>query len=102
MDAFASIGKNTYSIIGVNRVRWNDQLVLYTPAFGKKTNTKGIGTEVIVKGLELPIKGNNLYEGIVDQVLKDVESVEIPDDRVVLSGQGLAAEFLIPLKEETK
>ena len=102
MDAFASIGKNTYSIIGVNRVRWNDQLVLYTPAFGKKTNTKGIGTEVIVKGLELPIKGNNLYEGIVDQVLKDVESVEIPDDRVVLSGQGLAAEFLNTLKEGDK
>lgn len=102
MDAFASIGKNTYSIIGVNRVRWNNQLILYTPAFGKKTNTKGKGTEVIVKGLELPIKGNNLYEGIVDQVLKDVESAEIPDDRVVLSGQGLAAEFLNTLKEGDK
>lgn len=102
MDAFATIGKNTYPIIGVNRVRWNDQLVLYTPAFGKRTNTKGIGTEVIVKGLELPIRGNKLYEGIVEQVLKDVESAEVPNDGVILSGQGLAAEFLNTLKEGDK
>lgn len=100
MDAFAQIGKKKYEIAGVNRVRWDNQLILYTPAFSKSTNTKGIGTEVIIKGLELPIESNKHYKGIVEQILKDVDSTEIPEDRVVLSGQGTAADFLNTLEED--
>ncbi len=99
MNGFVQIKKKKYDISGVNRVRWDNQLILYTPAFSKPTNTKGEGTEVIVKGLELPIKGNEHYTGIVEEIYKDVESIQIPEDRVVLSGQGAAAEFLNRLKE---
>ncbi len=99
MNGFVQIRKKKYDITGVNRVRWDNQLVLYTHAFSKPTNTKGEGTEVVIKGLELPIEGNKTYTGTVEQIFKDIESVQIPEDRVVLSGQGAAAEFLNVLKE---
>jgi len=100
MNAFATIGKKKYEIKGVNRVRWDNQLILYTPSFSKPTNTKGNGTEVIIKGLELPIKSNMKYKGVVEKIYRDVENIEIPEDRIVLSGQGAAAEFLNELKED--
>lgn len=99
MSGFAQIRKRKYEISGVNRVRWDNQLILYTHAFSKPTNTKGEGTEVIIKGLELPIIGNKSYTGTVEEIVKDVESIHIPEGRVVLSGQGTAAEFLKALKE---
>lgn len=94
MNAMAQIGDTNYPIAGVNGIRWDNQLILYTPFFGEHTNTNGMGTEVIIKGLELPIKGNNTYKGVVSQVLKEDSAAEIPKDGVVLSGHGLAAGFL--------
>lgn len=102
MNGFVQIRKKKYEISGVNRVRWDNQLILYTHSFSKPTNTKGEGTEVIIKDLELPIVGNRSYTGIVEEVIKDIESVQIPEDKIVLSGQGAAAEFLNVLKEGDK
>ncbi len=99
MDAYAKIGRKKYDIAGVNRVRWDNQLILYTPAFSKPTNTKGTGTEIVIKGIELPVEANKQYTGIVEQIYNDVESIEIPEDGVVLSGQGAASEFLNNLRE---
>jgi len=99
MNAFVYINDITYPIAGVNRVRWDNQLILYTPAFAGLTNTKGIGTEVIVKGIELPIKANQTYTGHVHAIAKEVKNTEIPEDGVVLSGSGEAAELLNGLKE---
>lgn len=99
MDAFAYIKDKTYPIVGVNRVRWDNQLILYTPAFASLTNTMGSGTEVVVKGIDLPIKANETYTGYVHTIAKEVRNSEIPEDGVVLSGHGKAAEFLNQLKE---
>ena len=99
MEASAQIKDASYPIVGVNRVRWNDQLILYTPSFASYTNTKGNGTEVVVKGIELPINGNKEYKGVVHAIYKDVKDAKIPEDGVVLSGQGKAAEFLNSLNE---
>lgn len=99
MEASAQIKDKSYPIIGVNRVRWDNQLILYTPAFAGFTNTKGSGTEVVLKGIEFPIRGNTTYTGYVHTVLKEVKNAEIPQDGVVLSGHGKAAEFLNKLKE---
>lgn len=99
MNAFAYIKDKTYPIVGINRVRWDNQLILYTPAFASLTNTMGNGTEVIVKGIELPIKANGTYTGYVYAIAKDVRNTEIPEDGVVLSGSGTAAEFLNQLNE---
>lgn len=99
MEASVQIKDKSYPIVGVNRVRWDNQLILYTPAFANVTNTKGNGTEVVVKGLDLPIQGNKTYTGVVHTILKDVKDAQIPEDGVILSGQGSAAEFLNSLKE---
>lgn len=99
MEGSAQFKDISYSIAGVNRVRWDNQLILYTPAFAGLTNTKGNGTEVVVKGIELPIKGNQEYKGYVHTIYKDVKDAQIPEDGIVLSGQGMAAEFLNSLKE---
>ncbi|MGI6235875.1 MAG: phosphodiester glycosidase family protein [Christensenellales bacterium] len=98
MDSKAQIGKKVYPIAGINSQRWTDYLILFTPAIGSSTNTNGMGIEIVVKELELPILVNGTYKGVVTQVLKETEAAEIPEDGVVLSGHGLAARFLDSLE----
>lgn len=94
MNASARIGNETYPISAVNGSRGENQLILYTPSFGNTTNTNKMGVEVVVKGLEMPVKANSEYKGIISSVLFETDAAEIPEDGVVLSGHGLAAKFL--------
>lgn len=79
-------------IDGVNRLRWVDQAMLYTPAFGKTTLNTAAGTDIVIRGVELPLKGNRVYSGIIEKIVPDSKNTEIPADGVVISLQGKALE----------
>jgi hypothetical protein len=83
----------------VNRLRWVDQAMVYTPAFGKTTQNTTIGTDLVIKGVELPLTGNKQYNGIIEKIVPDSKITEIPVDRVVLSFSGKAAEAVSGAKE---
>jgi len=82
-------------INSVNRLRWGDQAVLYTPAFGKTTQNTVNGTDIILRGVELPIKANKVYTGIIDRIAPDSKDTEIPADGVVISLNGKALKEFI-------
>ena len=84
---------SVYPIASVNRPKWSNQIVLYTPAYGKTTATTGLGTEVVVTGLTLPIKANELYKGKISRIVVRGKDTEIPANGVVLSASGLASQF---------
>ncbi|GEA16913.1 phosphodiester glycosidase family protein [Moorella sp. E306M] len=84
----------TYPIAHVNRERGADMLVLYTPAFAARTGTNDYGTEIILKGVDLPVKAGRTYTGTVAVRIDAKGNNSIPPDGVVLSGHGKAQEFL--------
>jgi len=85
---------STFPITGVNQERGPQDLILYTPRFHLATRTSGPGVQVVVGGLELPIRPNRGYLGQIQAVVQGEADVVIPEDGVVLSGSGKAAEFL--------
>lgn len=91
-----TVGETVYAhkADSVNRRRLTDNLVVYTPSFGPTTNTNNLGTELIVTGLETPIKPNTQYIGTVAEKRIGVGNSAIPADGVVISGHGSAANFL--------
>ena len=68
-------GGRQVEVSGLNRVREADDLVVYTPEWGRSTITDEDGAEVVVAG------------GVVQQV-SATGSTRIPDDGFVLSGSG--------------
>ena len=82
------------TINAVNKLRWNNNLVVYTPSFGVVTKNTSIGTEVVVKGVTLPLKANTFYTGVIESVNVDTTVTTIPEDGIVLSGEGTTAAFL--------
>lgn len=83
-QVFAADGSLVTTIHGLNRPRLQDELVLYTPYYGTKTNTNVHGHEVTI------------VNGVVTQV--QVGNSTIPTDGVVLSGHGLSKQVLGQLK----
>lgn len=81
-------------IHAVNRLRWVDQAMLYTPSFGKTTLNTTKGTDIIVKGVELPLNANRVYSGVIEKIVPDTKITEIPADGVVISLHGKALEQL--------
>jgi len=77
----------------VNKLRWSNQAILYTPAFGKATNNTVLGADIVVRGVELPIKANKTYTGTIERIESSSKSTEIPADGVVISVQGSAIEM---------
>jgi len=73
------------AIDSVNRLRWGEQAVLYTPAFGKSTANTINGTDIVLKNVELPLKANKVYTGIIERIVTDSKTTEIPSDGVVIS-----------------
>jgi exopolysaccharide biosynthesis protein len=82
LDYLAFIGKQVFEINGVNRERRSDELIIFTPEFGRTTLTGANGTEVIVKN------------GKITAILKS-GSNSIPSNGFVLSATGKAEELLI-------
>ncbi len=95
MDGSVVYKDKEIPINSVNRLKWGDQAVLYTPAFGKTTQNTVNGTDIILRGVELPIKANKVYTGIVDRIAPDSKNTEIPSDGVVISLNGKALKEFI-------
>lgn len=74
----------------VNKLRWSNQAIIFTPAFGKATSNTVTGADIVVRGVELPIKANKIYTGVIDKIVSNANSTEIPADGVVISVQGSA------------
>lgn len=68
------------SLDAINELRCDNQLVLYTNDYGKTTGTNGLGTEVIISQNIVVAKGSN--------------DNEIPEGGMVLSGAGLAKDWI--------
>jgi len=82
-------------IDAVNRLRWVDQTMIYTPAFGKTTLNTVAGIDIIVKGVELPLKANKVYSGVIDAIAPSSKNTEIPVDGAVISLQGKTIEQFV-------
>lgn len=71
---------NVWQIDGVNRLRYADELIVYTPENGLSTRTNNYGLEIIVE--------NNQVVGVAEG------NGPIPRDGFVLSGHGKAVQWL--------
>ena len=90
MEGVFTYKKRKISIDTVNRLRWGEQAVIYTPFFGKTTLNTVTGTDIIVRGVELPLKANQVYSGVIEKIVPDTMNTEIPADGVVISLPGKA------------
>ncbi|MHB1127934.1 MAG: phosphodiester glycosidase family protein [Bacillota bacterium] len=79
---------------GVNRNRGTDALTLYTPSYASSTRTNDSGTEVVLTGVNLPLRPGQALTGTVSQKVNNKGDTIIPKDGVVLSAHGAARGFL--------
>jgi exopolysaccharide biosynthesis protein len=88
-------GQRTF-VNGINRVVNTGEIVAYTPFYGQQTSARPGGTEVIIQGVNLPVRANKLIVGRVSQVITQAAApAAIPGDGLVLSGApGVGADFL--------
>lgn len=70
------VGKQTFSVVGINRERHETDLVLYYPEFGISTLTRNGGVEVVVS------------KGKIKEINTELGSSKIPTDGFVISGTG--------------
>ena len=74
------ISSKKCSLDAVNQQRLDNHLVLYTPTYGPSTGTNGLGIEVVIQNGFVIKKGEN--------------DNSIPADGMVLSGSGLAKDWI--------
>jgi hypothetical protein len=53
------------------------------------------GTDIVLRGVELPLKANKVYTGIIEKIVQDSKVTEIPSDGVVISLDGKTLKQLI-------
>ena len=85
------------NINGINTAPGTDELIIFTPQYGKDTNTDSSVDEVLVE-LTRPLlimPTPNYVTGYVREINEGVGSTLIPFDHVVLSANGAAATKLI-------
>jgi hypothetical protein len=95
MEAAAEYKNRKIPIHAVNRLRWVDQTIIYTPSFGKTTANTTKGTDIILKGVQLPLNANKVYTGVIDSIVFDSKTTPIPADGVVISINGKALEQFV-------
>ena len=85
------ISGDTYKVSGVNRERKDDELIIYTPKFGKTTLTNDEGIELVI------VKGN------IYSISLGVGNSVIPENGYVLSASGALRSLVGPRarKEDT-
>ena len=84
------LGNETFGVAGVNRERKKDDLVIYTPEFGKMTLTGNEGVEAVI------VKGN------IVSVSTEVGNTIIPKNGYVISAAGtFAANFTTAVKQNS-
>lgn len=92
----------TIDITKINKIRMNEEVVLYTPSYEATTGTTTPGVEIVIKDIELPLKSNTKTIGTIYQVITDSTNTQIPQDGVVISAHGKAALELSNLNEGEK
>lgn len=89
---------NTQDFNGVNVPRGSNELIVYTPQFGKNTPTDDNGVEVLVE-MERPtsvLYGTGSFAvGYVRAIYNNQGSTPIPFDHIVLSAHGTAKSKLL-------
>lgn len=85
---------NQYPINGVNKERYEDQLILYNSYNGKTTKTNKYGTEVVASLLSSKWIVNDTVKLKVDEIIDGKGSNVIPENKIILSGHAAAATFL--------
>lgn len=87
----------TMSIDHWNNDRTADSLALYTPHWGPSTKTTVQGLEIILGGVNHPIRGDKWVSGVVTAIRNGSSSLDnpIPADGLVLSARGSKAAELL-------
>ncbi|WML46847.1 phosphodiester glycosidase family protein [Neobacillus sp. PS3-34] len=87
-------GQKPYVINSVNKRRFADHLVLYTPYFASTTMTNDLGTEVVLNNIQGQLNGNNTVKATVKEVFVGKGSTPTAPGEFILSGHGKANEYL--------
>jgi hypothetical protein len=85
----------------VNTERWDNELVLYNSAIGKRTGTSEYGTEVLCTPKSGQWETLDSYINVpcqIDAVEFGVGNMAIPKGKIVLSGHGTASAYLANLQ----
>ena len=84
-----------HAITAINKPRNVNDLILYDYHYGQSTRTNDWGTEVLITGINLPLTTQTDGTGLARLVKKQGEgNMELNRDTLVLSGHGVAADFL--------
>ncbi|MDQ3375002.1 MAG: phosphodiester glycosidase family protein [Acidobacteriota bacterium] len=78
------LNKRNFDVLGINREREKDDLVLFTPEFHRTTLTDASGLEIIVR------------KGKIASIADGQGSREIPPDGFVLSASGKKRDEILP------
>jgi hypothetical protein len=81
-------GGNSYRVDSINKPRFANHLVIYTPYFSSSTQTNSLGTEVILTNLQGKLNGNGTLTGTVKQVIAGKGNEPLLPGEIVLSGHG--------------
>lgn len=78
------IGQETYKVSGINRERKKDELIIYTPKFGRTTLTNEDGTELVI------VKGN------IYSIILGLGNAVIPENGYIISVSGAMRSLVGP------
>jgi Phosphodiester glycosidase len=81
----------------LNNVRSPGKLALYTPVWGASTQSVTQGVEIVVEGVNYPMRSNKLMRGTITAVRKGQHSLNNPisEDGFILAACGSGADELI-------
>jgi len=101
IDPYFIYKKKKYKIDGINQKKFEDSLIIYTPEFGRRTNTDSIGLEIaMIKDRVIELSTRNSYippDGYVISIHDDDLLDEFSDMRFMDK-----VEFQISLEEKMK
>ncbi|QNK56749.1 phosphodiester glycosidase family protein [Paenibacillus sp. PAMC21692] len=88
----------THGITHINRLRDNNQLVLFTPEFNTSTQSDSNGDEVVLEVLSGEVKSGETMQLKVTAVHNGKGNTPIPNGHIVLSASGTARAALAGLE----
>jgi hypothetical protein len=78
-----TIGKEVFELVGINRERKADDIVIYTPEFGPTTQTNADGVEIVV------------VKGVITALAEAVGNTAIPRNGFVVSVAGTRKDAIL-------
>ncbi|MEK4359797.1 phosphodiester glycosidase family protein [Paenibacillus sp. FSL M7-1455] len=93
-----TIGGKTAELSAINRIRGNNDLVLYTPDFHASTMTNDLGDEVVLGVLKGEVKSGQTLQLKVESIHGNKGNTPIADGKVVLSASGTQRDRLAGLQ----